>query len=1001
MRKVKTMSKTHIGVRQRFIRTLLLLLSVTAGLSWALTQSGVVIKNQASAIYTDADGVEHFVTSNIVETVVQPVAGVTLVQDATRYVSTTGGTVSIPHVLTNTGNTSDSYNLTLTNLAGAGFDFTSIEIFLDSNQDGQADTSTPLDLSGAADTPLLAPGESWYFVVTATVPAGEAVGDQDQYRIDATSTCTCNAAPGESLTASNTDTVIVTNQAVISLIKSISESSGPSPSSPTSYRYTLTYTNSGDSAATDVILTDAIPAGLTYVAGSARWSMTGTTVLTDSNPDDPQGGGPTIRYCAALSADFVSNCQNVSTPLMPLAQAPGNVINPDGTTYSAAWQLGAVISSIAAGETATLTFQFTVDGGLSAQTLFNVAEVLFDADGTAGNEHFYSNIVAFNVETSVGVVANNSGISSATGVDDSSDTGNIVEQASVAQGQTVTFSNFIWNTGNTADSFDIEIYQNASGDLLDREGNVLTNAFPDGTTFLLLKPDGSTPLIDTNGNGIPDTGPVTAGGVYEVVLKATLPYEVTGDNSGAGWAVTKRATSTVDDSLSNTVTDRVLQIEPAVVDLTNAATLNANCTGTVDAGLGAGVGPEAAAVTTLDINPGESCAFQLLVNNEDQTSPQSADHYDLAAGSWDGSNFTANDLADGITVTFHEDGGAGDCSSLGAAINNTDTLLPGAQKLVCAQVSIDESVAVDIGAAAGANYDIYFQVRSPLTGATDIKHDAVYASVDLAQQMGLSLEPNQFGQTDPGSIIVYDHIVLNTGNVDLECINVSGVNDLEGQGWTLQFFEDVDENAELTEPDIPLTDFSLAVGAEKFILVRIYVPTDAAMGEVNITNLSITGYADNGDGDPAICDTSAANQTTDSAVDQTTVARTDIVITKEQALDADCDGSLDGPGTCSGDSCFTQNTFNALPGQDCIIYRLTAINNGLETVQSVVISDATPNFTIFYDGGALALPTVDDGNVVGGLDGTYGMVEGGAVSGASVELAPGNSLEMRFGVRVE
>ncbi len=999
------MNKMRIGIWHSFFRSLAVLLSVTAGLAWALTQSGVVIKNQASATYTDADGVEHFVTSNIVETVVQPVAGVTLVQDASRYVSTSGGTVSIPHVLTNTGNTSDSYNLTLTNLAGAGFDFSSIEIFLDANQDGKADNATPLDLSGAADTPLLAPGESWYFVVKATVPAGETAGDQDQYQIEATSTCACNAAPGESLSASNTDTVIVTTQAVIPLIKSISESSGPSPSSPTTYTYTytytLTYTNTGDSAATDVILTDAIPAGLSYVAGSARWSMTGTTVLTDSNPDDSQGAGPTIRYCAALSSDFLSDCQSAATPLMPLAQAPGNVINPDGTTYSAAWQIGAVIDSIAAGDTATLSFEFTVDGGLSAQTLFNVAEILFDADGTAGNEHFYSNIVAFTVETAVGVVANNSDISSATGVDDSSDTGNVVEQTSAAQGGTVTFSNYIWNTGNTDDSLDIEIYRNASGELLDREGNVLSNAFPDGTTFLLLKPDGSTPLIDTNGNGIPDTGPVAAGDVYEVVLKATLPYEVTGDNSGAGWAVTKRATSTVDDSLSNAVTDRLLQIEPAAVDLTNAATLNANCTGTVDAGLGAGAGPEAAAVTTLEMNPGESCAFQLLVNNNDETSPQSADHYDLAAGSWDGSNFTANDLADGLTITFHEDGGTGDCSSLGAAINNTDTLLPGAQKLVCAQVAVDESFVVDDGTEAGVNYDIYFQVKSPITGATDIKRDAVNISIIPSLQLGLSLEPNQFGQTDPGSIVVYDHIVLNTGNVDLECINVSGVNDLEGQGWTLQFFEDVDENAELTAPDVPLTDFSLAVGAEKFILVRIYVPADAAIGEVNISNLSITGYADNGDGDPAICDTSAANQATDTAVDETTVARTDIVITKDQALDADCDGSLDGPGTCSGDSCFTQTTFNALPGQDCIVYRLTAINNGLETVQSVVISDATPNFTVFYNGGTLSLPTVDDGNVEGGVDGTYGSVEGGAVSGASVELAPGGSLEMRFGVRVE
>jgi len=46
---------------------------------------------------------------------------------------------------------------------------------------------------------------------------------------------------------------------------------------------TLSYTNSGSAAATAVQLRDAIPAGMAYVGGSGRWSVTGAgTTLTDA-----------------------------------------------------------------------------------------------------------------------------------------------------------------------------------------------------------------------------------------------------------------------------------------------------------------------------------------------------------------------------------------------------------------------------------------------------------------------------------------------------------------------------------------------------------------------------------------------------------------------------------------------------------------------------------------------------------------------------------------------
>ena len=53
-------------------------------------------------------------------------------------------------------------------------------------------------------------------------------------------------------------------------------------------------------------------------------------------------------------------------------------------------------------------------------------------------------------------------------------------------------------------------------------------ASPAGTVFTLYKSDGVTPLIDTTGNSIPDTGPLAAGASYTVIVKAALPAGSTG-----------------------------------------------------------------------------------------------------------------------------------------------------------------------------------------------------------------------------------------------------------------------------------------------------------------------------------------------------------------------------------------------------------------------------------------------------------------------------------------
>ncbi len=948
-----------------FVALWVLLLMHAAQPAWSSTPAGTKIVNQASASYSDSHGTSYIATSNLVTTEVNPVAGVVLLQDQMRFATTNGGDLTLPHVLNNTGNTADSFDLELNNLAGGTFDFSALAVYPDSNRDGQADSLTPMDLGGSGDTPVLAPGEAFYFVVVATVPAGEAAGDQDQYTVTGTSTCvSCGIAPGESLSDSNTDTVVITDRAILQIAKSVSASGGPSPSSPTTFDYTISYQNVGSMAASDVQLVDALPAGLSYVPGSARWSVLGATPLEETDPDVDDGG---IRFCVDTWAGWSSGscATGVVSPQPSRAEAPDALQNPDGSQYSANDQIAAVIATVAAGGSGVVSFSFTVDAGLSAETLYNVAELFYDADAAPPLEHMYSNFVPFTVESSFGVVANGSNTDSTDLV------GEPVTVNTAGQGAVVEFVNTVWNTGNGADTFDLSL---------------AGSTFPAGTTFLLFHSDGFTPLVDTDASSEVDTGsiPVPAAGScpakfvydsgndrcgYQVVLKAALPPGASGNNGGAGFAVTLTATSTSDRSQGNAVIDQLSSIVVSSVDLTNNLSLASGCNDSATCGFGSGA--ETNPVSIVAAGPAGTAIFQLIVNNTSTV----VDSYDL---SYSNTDFAAGQLPAGWAVTFHEDGGSGDCSTRGAAVANTGTIAPGGDSRVCATVTLPTDAI-----AGGEPVSLYFRATSQLTGATDTKHDAVLISAES----DLFIEPDQFGQVGPGGIVYYSHIVSNRGNTTLECLDVAMSDTLQNDGWASVLYVDVNGDGLLDASDTPWAPTTLAPGSDLNLIVRIFAPSNALPGTINTTTLMASGNADDGDGDHSIC---TGALLTAQSTDTTTLTTSDVVIRKQQAPDVSCDGTADAP--------FSATAFSASPGS-CIIYRLTATNTSVEDVHNVIIHDASPAFTFFNNVGPL--PTVSAGSVVVGANGTTGIVEGGSVGGSLVLLNPGEVLQLEFGVQVE
>lgn len=245
----------------------------------ALTESGTVIKNQAGATYRDSANILRSTTSNLVETLVQPVAALTLINDQSKL-GAPGRTVTFNHVLTNTGNSTDSFALDMVLPASV---ISSATIYPDTNNDGVADPgSTPI-ASGDVVGPL-APGESFEFVIVADIDPAATINSSNALTITATSQAVVvdgvAVANGGVSAQTNTDTVTATNLPIVEITKALSSSEGASPSGP--YTVTFTYTNVGltdmDPLQTNgVILNDVLPEGMRF-NGAVSWSISGTTI---------------------------------------------------------------------------------------------------------------------------------------------------------------------------------------------------------------------------------------------------------------------------------------------------------------------------------------------------------------------------------------------------------------------------------------------------------------------------------------------------------------------------------------------------------------------------------------------------------------------------------------------------------------------------------------------------------------------------------------------------
>ena len=166
------------------------------------------------------------------------------------------------------------------------------------------------------------------------------------------------------------------------------------------------------------------------------------------------------------------------------------------------------------------------------------------------------------------------------------------------------------------------------------------------------------------------------------------------------------------------------------------------------------------------------------------------------------------------------------------------------------------------------------------------------------------------------------------------------------------------------------------------MLVKVTASSGVGIGVVNTTTLTATTAGGiNGANAPAAV----------STTDATTVIAGNIVLLKEQALDAGC--------TSSAANTFTYSTATittgAIPGA-CIRYRVTATNNGSANVDTLVLSDATPTSTTYWATGVPAAAITP----IGSITTVPTTATAGTFSATIGTLTPSASVVLTFGVKI-
>lgn len=302
----------------------LLLLSIVASALWLLpalpamavgTAAGTSISNKASVSFVvDTTTVNQ--ESNEVTLQVAEVLDVTLAwQDSSNILAKAEETGKVAtFLLTNTGNGSEAFTLTVNNgLGGDQFDPTLSAVYLDANDNGEYDAGTDTLYSAGVNDPVLGSDGAISLFVINDIPAGVNDSDLGKTGLGAAAT-TGTGAPGTAFpgagdggvnavvgatgAAANDDATLQISAVDVSVVKSqsvVDPYGGSEPMPAAVITYTIEVTASGSGTAKSVTVTDPVPPNTTYVEGSLKLDGGSLTTAADGDDGEVTGGAVTAR----------------------------------------------------------------------------------------------------------------------------------------------------------------------------------------------------------------------------------------------------------------------------------------------------------------------------------------------------------------------------------------------------------------------------------------------------------------------------------------------------------------------------------------------------------------------------------------------------------------------------------------------------------------------------------------------------------------------------------
>ena len=276
------------------------------------TPAGTNISNVATATYELPNGGETSVDSNIVTLKVDELLDVSVAWGDPADVATSAGSTGqlLKFTITNGGNGAESFTLaTVANGGGDDFDPSVTSIVIDSNGNGAYDAGVDTVYASGSNDPQLDPDQSITAFVLSTIPGG--AGDGHRGRVDLTAVAkTGSGAPGTSfagLGQGGGDAVVGATgadaeddgyyrvaKASVAFVKSatVGDAFGGDSGVPGStITYTRAATVSGSGSLANLRVSDAVPAGTSYKAGSLTLEGNPLTDAADADAGSFTGTG--------------------------------------------------------------------------------------------------------------------------------------------------------------------------------------------------------------------------------------------------------------------------------------------------------------------------------------------------------------------------------------------------------------------------------------------------------------------------------------------------------------------------------------------------------------------------------------------------------------------------------------------------------------------------------------------------------------------------------------